>query len=243
MFIGSFTHRSNEPELMDDPDLDPKALHIALRDIERTNTWLGGNEITIKALRKVLKDFSTDQEISILDVGCGDGAMLRAIAKDPVLSKYSLRLVGLDLSRQSIKSAKEANAQYPNIQYEAVDVLQVSSEQYSCDMVLMTLTLHHFTDQEIPKVLQKCKEIASVAILINDLQRSKIAHGLFRLFSVFFIKGNVAKNDGLVSIRRGFLKKELYVYAKNLGLQVKVTWKWAFRYLMRIDITKKKREI
>ena len=43
-------------------------------------------------------------------------------------------------------------------------------------------------------------ELAKIGIVINDLQRSGLAYYLFKLFSLIFIKTDVAKIDGLISI-------------------------------------------
>jgi len=108
-------------------------------------------------------------------------------------------------------------------------------ESFNCDIIICTLTLHHFFDEEILVFMKQFVKLAKVAIVINDLQRSKIAYHLFRLFSRIFIKSHVAKNDGLVSIASGFKKHELKKVAQQLKLKhSKITWKWAFRYLWLI---------
>ena len=100
---------------------------------------------------------------------------------------------------------------------------------------LCTLTLHHFKDQEILVFMKQFVALAQVAVVINDLQRSKIAYQLFRLFSRIFIKSDIAKNDGLISIASAFKKPELKIVAQQLKLKhSEITWKWAFRYLWLI---------
>jgi hypothetical protein len=74
--------------------------------------------------------------------------------------------------------------------------------------------------------------MAPMAIIINDLQRNKLAYYLFQVFSLIFIKTKIAKQDGLISIRSGFVKSDL----QRLGNAVpdyyqRIRWRWAFRYL------------
>ncbi len=229
-------HRSDEKELMDDPLLEEKALKIALSDISRVNSMLGGNSITINAVHKLLKNSERDKEVVILDLGCGDGEMLRNISDSFRNQNIKIKLIGVDLNEKSLIYAKELSGAYPEITFLHLNLLEIDQEAFSCDVIICTLTLHHLTCEEIKRVIKKSVKLASTGVIINDLQRSKLAYYLFRLFSFFFIKGHVAKNDGLISIKRGFKKQELVRYATTLDLKrYHIDWKWAFRYRWIIE--------
>ncbi len=224
-------HRSDEQELMDNPMVEETALKTALADISRVNRWLGGNTITIHAIHRLIEESNDIKEFTILDLGCGDGEMLREVANSLRKKKIGAKLTGVDLNAKSIEYAKKTSAVYPEISYIQQDVLKIKPSDLHCDIIICTLTLHHLQNEEIKKVMQKCIELAAIGVIINDLQRSKIAYYLFKVFSFFFIRGHIAKNDGLISIKRGFRKKELIQYARELNLQqYQIDWKWAFRY-------------
>ncbi len=224
-------HRSYEEELMDDPLIEKGALQTALSDISKVNRLLGGNAITKQSVYRLLKESSTSKEYVILDLGCGDGEMLREIAD--LFRKKGLngKFIGVDLNSACIEQAKYLSEAYPEISFEKKNILEVEPSDFSCDIIISTLTLHHLEDIEIKRVMNKCVTLASIGIVINDLHRSALAYYLFKVFSFFFIKGHIAKNDGLVSIKRGFTKQELYSYAKEINLNTyTIDWKWAFRY-------------
>ncbi len=224
-------HRSDEHELMDDPKIEESALKRALSDISRVNKWLGGNIITINAVQNLIKQAKQTQEYTILDLGCGDGEMLRELAIVLRKKRIQTKLIGLDLNEKSIQYAKNLSSEYPEIEFLQQNILDINSSKFTCDIIICTLTLHHLTCEEIKQVIKKTVELASIGVVVNDLQRSKIAYYLFKLFSFFFINGYVAKNDGLISIKRGFRKQELKQYAKDLRLKAyQIDWKWAFRY-------------
>lgn len=228
-------YRSTEVELMDMPDISEKDLKDALYDISKSNKMLGGNSITFKAIETLIKENPLKKEWTIVDVGCGDGEMLRLIAHYFRNHAISFRLIGIDLSPQSIAMGKELSKDYPEITLLEKDILTIDSETLDCDILICTLTLHHFKDDEILTFMQQFVKLSQVAVIINDLQRSKIAYQLFRLFSRIFIKSHVAKNDGLVSIASGFRKQELKTFAQQLKLtHSEISWKWAFRYLWLI---------
>ncbi|PKV51316.1 ubiquinone/menaquinone biosynthesis C-methylase UbiE [Aquimarina sp. MAR_2010_214] len=236
--LTNLQHRSNEVELMDNPEVEEKALQLALSDISRANKWLGGNAITINAVHRLVRNQNPLQEITILDLGCGDGEMLRAVADSFRKEKKNTKLVGIDLNSKCLDQAIKLSTSYPEISFFNKDILEMEGSEFSCDIIICTLTLHHLRDEEIKKVLKKAVDLARTAVVINDLHRSTLAYYLFKVFSFFFIKGYVAKNDGLVSIKRGFKKQELLYFAKALHLQeYKIDWKWAFRYRWVVKTT------
>lgn len=224
-------HRSNELELMDDPKIEEKALETALSDISRVNKLLGGNDITIRAVHKLIEDMNPSQQLTILDLGCGDGEMLRSIAKSFRKKEKDVKLIGIDLNEKCLAYARKLSVSYPEISYQKQNILDLEASESSYDIIVCTLTLHHLKCNDIKNMMKKMIELAKIGVVINDLHRSTTAYYLFKIFSFFFIKGYVAKNDGLISIKRGFKKKELVQYAKSLDLQhYKIHWKWAFRY-------------
>jgi len=230
MFI-DLTNRSYESELMDNPEVDEKALHIALSDISRVNKWLGGSSITTNAVFDHISNSTIKKEWVVMDLGCGDGEMLRQLARDSRKKGISLKLIGVDNHAKCLAQATTMSTAYPEITFHNEDVLTLSKQQYSCDIIICTLTLHHFRDEDIKKVLAKSIELVSDIVIINDIHRTRWTYYLFKLFSIFFIKGYIAKNDGLVSIKRGFKKKELIQLAHELQLKTyRLDWKWAFRY-------------
>lgn len=225
-------YRSNEQELMDDPKLSSALLAEALQDISRANRLLGGNSITLNATYQLILQERKQKHFTIVDVGCGDGTQLRELAIFLRKKKISFSLIGVDINEKSLEIGRSMSTSFPEISFRNHDILQMTKEDIDCDIILTTLTLHHFTDQEILVFLQQFYKLCSIGIVINDLQRSRLAYVLFKIFSLFLIKGPVAKNDGLVSIQRGFKKIELHTFSKKLAFsRSTITWKWAFRYL------------
>ncbi len=224
-------NRSYEMELMDDPEVDKKDLAVALNDISRVNRLLGGNSITIKAVLNQIRKSNTTKEWIIIDLGCGDGEMLRQVAGNFRKKKIKAKLIGIDNNDKCLEHARKLSDSYSEIQFYQRNILTLTKDEFSCDMIICTLTLHHFDNDQIIKVLNKSMELVSDAVIINDIHRNRWSYYLFKVFSFFFIKGYIAKNDGLVSIKRGFKKKELLHFANQLQLEkYRLNWKWAFRY-------------
>ncbi|MEM1336236.1 MAG: methyltransferase domain-containing protein [Bacteroidota bacterium] len=225
--------RSTELERMDAPDLDKKELQEALTDINLCNRWLGGVVITRKAVKQLMQRYPK-KSYTILDVGCGDGYMLRQLAKRLGRSGTTFNFVGIDINATILDIAKQESRDFSNIQYYNLDVLTATG--LKCDILICTLMLHHLEEESIPRFLEKFAALAKVGVVINDLERSPLAHFLFKTFSFFFLTSPVAKNDGLVSIRRGFRKYELKHWAGTMKKYThKIQWKLLFRYLWIIQ--------
>ena len=225
-----FSLRSRVEELMDDPNLDKESLQKAYLDINRCNTLLGGTQLTVNAVGAILKKYP-QKSYTIFDMGCGDGHMLRKIVERFKNDSIEIRLVGIDLRQDILDIAAEKSRRYPNISFRKANILELRNEK-SCDILLCTLTMHHFEREDILKFIKKFSDITQIAVIINDLERSKLAYQLFRLFSFFFIKTRTAKVDGLISISKGFRKLELMQFAKTIkNVHHRIQWRWAFRYL------------
>lgn len=225
------SRRSEEAEIMDDFELRGEELEQTLNDLEKINKWLGGNKITLDGIQTLLKDTPDNAVITIADVGCGSGAVLREIANWGRTQKFDLELVGIDANTHAIEIAKRRSDYYPEIKFKDLNIFSDAYKAQNFDIVLCTLTLHHFKNEEIIDLLNIFKQQTHIGVIINDLQRSKTAYVLFQAFCKVFIDNEIARKDGLTSILRGFKKKDLKKLSKEVPAQDhSISWKWAFRY-------------
>jgi len=223
--------RSNAPELMDDFQMEGEILRDALDKIASINQLLGGNKVTLNGIKILMQSKPKDEPVRITDIGCGNGDMLRALADYAKEKKLNFILKGIDANNFTIKHAENLSENYTNIFYECRDVFDNSEEEEPCDIFICTLTLHHFKDEEIIRILEKFKQSAKMGIVINDLHRSALAYYLFKALCFVFGLNDMSREDGLVSILRGFKKADLIKYSRQLNLKFSdVKWKWAFRY-------------
>lgn len=229
--------RSDREELMDNFKGSKQELKVVLDDITRVNTILGGNNITLNAVFRLIEE-NNKKSYTIIDVGCADGNMLRKLALIARRRKIKVNLIGVDLSVDALHIAREKSVEFPEITYFEKDILSDDLVDFKCDIVMNTLMMHHLPDNEILKFIKQFSQLASIGIVINDLHRSASAYYLFRIFSHIFIKTDIAKIDGLISISKGFKKKDLESFKNQLHhLKHQIKWKWAFRYLWVLQKT------
>jgi 2-polyprenyl-3-methyl-5-hydroxy-6-metoxy-1,4-benzoquinol methylase len=224
-------YRSEETEIMDDFNIHGTELEQALISIARINQLLGGNRLTINAVDKIISATGKDKKIKILDLGCGNGDMLRALSRLAERKNYSFNMTGIDANAFTVQHAKKLSVDYPEINYICADLLDPDFFPEKCDIILFTLTLHHFTDEQIVALLEKATQCARLAIVINDLERSRLSYMLFCLISKIFRLNRMNAIDGRLSILRGFKRKELKALAHKMNFKnYAIRWKWAFRY-------------
>ena len=172
---------------------------------------------------------SKNRVYKIIDLGCGNGEMLRIIAEYGRKNGFSFKLLGIDANENTVKYAEASSSDYPEIVFQQSNVLDATFDVDPCDIVLTTLFLHHFTEEEIIDLLKKLISKAKIGILVNDLHRHKMAYFLFRIFCLP-ISNKMIVNDGLISILKGFKSEDLEKMSDQLKVKRHIKWRWAFRY-------------
>ena len=222
-------HRSREDEIMDKFDFQGEGLKNVLHTIDKINTQLGGHRVTIKGIQKLLKNHSK-KHLVIADLGCGSGDALRHISKWAKTNNINVQLIGIDANSHTIQIARELSSDYKNISYRVIDVFSEDFDNFQADIMTCCLTLHHFDDISIEKLLTVLHQKTSIGLIINDLHRHKLAYRLFQLYCRVFVNSEIARKDGLTSILRGFKSKDLEYFGNQLNVEHNITWYWAFRY-------------
>ena len=228
LFIDT-TYRSNKTEIMDDFTMKGELLRDTLDKLGKINKLLGGNSVTLNGIRQLLEGKPKDKTYAIIDLGCGHGDILRLIADFGRKEGYNFQLIGIDANQDAIDYASELSVEYHELSFENKDIFSEDFQNMNYDIALATLFLHHFKTDELEVLLKQLASRAKLGLVINDLHRSEIAYGLFKLLSLV-ISNQMIIDDGLTSILRAFKRKDLENLAQKLNLKSEIRWKWAFRY-------------
>ena len=224
------SYRSEAPELMDNFAMEGETLRDALDKIAFINQLLGGNRVTLEGVETLLTA-THKKDIKILDVGCGNGDMLRTLARYAKKKGVSFQLYGIDANQFTIRHAQSLSQHYPNISFMCANIFDEMAGDHQYDIILCTLTLHHFKNEEILKLLAGFAKQSSLGFVINDLHRSAVAYHLFKIICFIFRLNRMSREDGLISILRGFKREDFLLFSSLLHLHnYRLKWKWAFRY-------------
>lgn len=235
-----FLKRYYQKELMDDFSIQDERIDAALTELKVTNRYLGGISTTREGLNLLLKEKREKGNgklsggISILDVGAGASDILLFLK-----NKFpSIKITSIDLNKRVCKflwrcnSAGERNSVKRII---CADSMNIPIKEKQFDIVHASLFLHHFNEEKIKKMITGFLKITGSGIIINDLRRSVLALLGIRIISKLFSKSDMFKNDGPLSVKRGFVKSDLLKILNEIGLNnFKLKRKWAFRWLLVI---------
>jgi ubiquinone/menaquinone biosynthesis C-methylase UbiE len=219
-----FFKRSYDPEILDDFTIQDGRVDSALKELYIINSLLGGNGISYEGIRKF---GAKEDTLNILDVGAGASDILLGIKR-----KYNkINIFCLDKNQRSCLYLKKHSTDNKVICGDVQDL----PFNTSFDIIHASLFLHHFNENELIKIITNLLRISSKGIVINDLRRSVFAWLGIRLLTLLFSKSKEVKNDGPLSVRRGFIKKDwAYILNKIPLVNYEIKRRWAFRWLIVI---------
>lgn len=218
--------RSRQEEQMDAPDLDPAIYERVLHDLARVNRWT----FTAWPAKAFLgRAIGFAKRFSLLDVGFGDGDILRAVAGWAQRRGIEAQLVGVDLNPKSLNAAHDATPPELSIDYRIGDYLD-QPERF--DFIISSQVTHHMTDAQLMMFLRHMESNARRGWFICDLHRHGFAHWGYPLLARLLRVHRIVREDGQLSIARSFRPQEWRDLVQQAGIapdQVRIVRRFAFR--------------
>jgi ubiquinone/menaquinone biosynthesis C-methylase UbiE len=210
-------------ELMDLPGTDAGERTRALRDLARFNRLFGGTRVILAHLARLLSPPPTapaspaGMPIRILDVATGYGDIPRAIAQWARQRGLPVEIEALDHQERIAELAVRASAAYPEIRVHVGDALNLPYPDGSFEVVFASQVLHHMEGEDQGRLLSGLYRVARRAALVSDLLRGRWPFVVTWAGVHLFSRSRLIRHDGPLSIRRGFLAKELMTMAQEAG--------------------------
>lgn len=203
-----FRKRSYELEHLDKGDYTPEEYEGCLVELRRINRFLGDASALRRSLlaeieREGLKSFS------VLDVGAGSGELLRVTARWALETGRSAMLAGLELNARSAKAVAEESVEFAFVYSVQGDALRLPFSDDCFDYAICSLFTHHFKDEQVVAVLNELARVARRRIFVIDLHRHPLAYYLYTTLGRVFLHNRLIREDGALSILRGFRPEEL----------------------------------
>lgn len=85
----------------------------------------------------LMKHFPKDKKPIVLDIGCGNGALLKELS--PVISQG----LGLDASKEIVEIAKDTHREIHNLKFEKINGPKLPVEDQSVDLVISLLSFRY----------------------------------------------------------------------------------------------------
>lgn len=199
----SLVVRAQAEELMDADDLSADTYAAVVADLARVNTVTMAPRPTIAFLDRALRGRT---RIKLLDVGFGDGDMLRRIARWAMRRGVSVELVGVDLNPRSEAAARAHTPPDLPIVWRTGDYADLAGEGW--DIILSSLVAHHMSEAQLVAFLRFMEREAACGWLVNDLHRHRFAHVGFPLLASLARWHPIVRHDGRLSIARSYRPAE-----------------------------------
>lgn len=200
-------------ELMDDPTLPAETYRAVLADLTKVNRHTLAYRPTLAFLGRAV---GQRRAFSLLDVGFGNGDMLRRIARWAAERGIEARLTGIDLNSRSGEIAEAAAPPASQIRYLAGDYAELAGVGFDC--VISSLVAHHMSEAELVTFLQFMEAEAAAGWFVNDLHRHSLAYYAWPSLAAAMRWHPIVRADGRTSIARSFRPAEWHALLARAGI-------------------------
>lgn len=196
--------RAQAEELMDADDLSTDTYAEVVADLAKVNVVTVAARSTLAFLDRIA---AGADRLRILDVGFGDGDMLRRIARWAKRRNLAVDLVGVDLNPRSEAAARAHTPAGLPIAWITGDYADQAGAGW--DAVISSLVAHHMTHDQLVAFLRFMEREAARGWLVNDLHRHAFAHASFPVLARLFGWHRIVRLDGTLSVARSYRPAEL----------------------------------
>jgi 2-polyprenyl-3-methyl-5-hydroxy-6-metoxy-1,4-benzoquinol methylase len=218
------TTRAIAEELMDDENLDAATYADVVGDLAKVNVVTMAARPTLDFLARGSKGMTS---FRLLDVGFGDGDMLRRIARWAKRRGIAAELVGIDLNPRSQLAARAHTPDELAIRYVTGDYADLAGEGW--DFIISSLVAHHMSHPQLVAFLRFMDAEARRGWMINDLHRHGFAHWGFPVLARLAAWHPIVRHDGTLSIARSYRPDEWPPILAEAGVSARVYRAFPFR--------------
>ena len=168
-----------------------------LKNWDKKN-WLSSDEYILSLTHFLKKKINLNQEVKILDIGCGRGKIISSLSKKYRMNNFPL---GIDVIKH-----KDTEKRIRFLKINALKYLRKTKERF--DVILLKQSIHFFKLTEIKQVLKFSKNNLSPKgkIIILALHPKENYWPLFKIFKVKLIESLKRDKKILDLIKSSFRK-------------------------------------
>jgi SAM-dependent methyltransferase len=216
---------------MDSPALDPVRHLAALDALARVNAVsLSAGRIWTEVVRLNRRGV---EPVRVLDVACGGGDILHAIARRASKQGTRVELLGCDLSPVALDRARTHGGDALGVTFQQLDVLRDPLPS-GYDVLCSSLFLHHLTREAAVGLLAAMAAATRGVVVVQDLLRTRLGYLYAWVGLGALTRSDVAHHDGLVSVAAAFTLGEARALCRDSGLEGgEVVRSWPQRFTLR----------
>ncbi|MGH7729490.1 MAG: methyltransferase domain-containing protein [Vulcanimicrobiaceae bacterium] len=205
----AFGGRLAASELIDGGLGSPAEIAGTLADMARANRAFGGIAPLWRALAR-------SGARTVLDVGCGDGNVARALVDRASAAGRRLEATGLDCNEAVLAVARDCSRGAPALRFVPGDATSLPFVAGTFDVAYASLVLHHLEPEAAVRMLRELRRVARMP-LVCDLRRSRAGFVAAWLFGHFLTRNRLTRHDAPLSVRRAYTLREAEALARSAG--------------------------
>ena len=211
--------RSFDPavlEMMDRPQPVSPELERDLERIRQLNRWFGSYRLVLHFMNRWIKPGAA--RMRIIDLATGSGDIPRLIVDYARKIRANVEIDALDQQPATLEIARRLSIGYPEISLVEANILERQANS-PYDIVLNSLALHHFSEEDAIRLLRQCRELSRRFVLVSDLRRGFLATAGVYLLTALIFREPMTRYDARLSAKRAFSFTELDDLARRAGWQ------------------------
>ncbi|QPC95958.1 class I SAM-dependent methyltransferase [Mesorhizobium sp. INR15] len=215
-------------ELLDELPIDDARAMASRRDL----LWINALMLQTRIMASMLRRHVLSPPARILELGCGDGSLMLAVARRMGSNWRGVELVMLDQADLVTKSMCESYASYGwRARPVTADIFEwlEQSENEQFDLVCANLILHHFSDDALGGLFATLQKRTNVFVATEPRRNALALAGcsMLRLIGV----NDVTMHDAAASVRAGFDGKHLTnLWSDAAAMKFEERFIWPFTH-------------
>jgi 2-polyprenyl-3-methyl-5-hydroxy-6-metoxy-1,4-benzoquinol methylase len=223
--------RSSEAEMMDFPGQPKDLLIDDLRNLRLINRYLGCHRNVLRGLARALGGCELAQ-FTLLDVGTGSADIPARIIGWARRLKLECHITALEREPVTLEQAAAGTRGMAGISLVCGDALALPFRNKSFDFVMASQFLHHFSDDQIVRMVRHWAGLARRAVIVNDLVRHPVAYYGIRLLTKSLTRNVMTRADAPLSVKRSLTISEWRALFRQADAgESFVEWALPFRML------------
>ena len=203
--------RATEPEYFDSPARQPDEIIASYRELARVN-WLCRFADPYTRIMSRWLGAANCRQLSILDLGAGDGSLGREMEKFAQRQGWDWRVTNFDVNPVPLRLASTSR----NV---AGSVLALPFVENSFDVVVASQMTHHLADGDaVIQHLREAWRVARRGVFITDMTRGPFFYAAVWVMIHALRLSPAMRADGLLSVKRSWTCAELAGIAARSGL-------------------------
>jgi hypothetical protein len=204
--------------LLDRPEHAAAELAANLQDIRTVNRLAGGTATVLRHLPGLVCRVPRGRPVTILDLATGSGDIPYAILTWARRNSRPVRLTVSDRSPQILAEARRALGDNPEVSFALYDAREAPLPARSVDVVLCSLSLHHFSPVDAARVLGEMHRLSRIGFILNDIRRCVPGYVVAWTAARIASRNSLTRHDMPLSVLRAYTPRELRALLDEAGI-------------------------